>query len=158
MENKTSISRFNLWTVQQSIHTNCMTVVAVTQIRDTVLNKCHRIQQDSNNFSLATFILLSSLLGTCRSATAHFFSLSLVTVPEVFAKINSAQLSHQVANVIKMSLVGINLWSFSNTYSKEIIWQNVTLWNLTSLIEFNKMLFAVSITSIFCISRMMSRG
>ena len=36
-----------------------------------------------------------SLLGTRRSAIGQFFSVSLVTVPEVFAKVNSPQfLSH----------------------------------------------------------------
>ena len=32
-----------------------------------------------------------SLLGICRSAIGHIFSLPLVTVPKVFAKVNSAQ-------------------------------------------------------------------
>ena len=39
--------------------------------------------------------VLGSLLGTCRSAIGRFFflALALVTVPEVFAKVNSAQFS-----------------------------------------------------------------
>ena len=36
-------------------------------------------------------LFLGSLLGTLRSAIDQFFSLSLVTVPEVFAKVNSIQ-------------------------------------------------------------------
>ena len=40
-------------------------------------------------------VFLGSLLGTCRSAIDRFFfvALALVTVPEVFAKVNSAQFS-----------------------------------------------------------------
>ena len=39
-------------------------------------------------------VFLGSLLGTCRSAIGRFFfALALVTVPEVFAKVNSAQFS-----------------------------------------------------------------
>ena len=35
-------------------------------------------------------LFLGSLLGTRRSAIGQFFSLSQATVPEVFAKVNSA--------------------------------------------------------------------
>ena len=38
-------------------------------------------------------LFLGWLLGTRRSAIGHFFSLSLVTLPEVFAKVISAQSS-----------------------------------------------------------------
>ena len=38
-------------------------------------------------------LFLGLLLGTRRSAIGQFFSLSFVTVPEVFAKVNSAQSS-----------------------------------------------------------------
>ena len=38
-------------------------------------------------------LFLGWLLGTRRSAIGHFFSLSLVTLPEVFAKVTSAQSS-----------------------------------------------------------------
>ena len=36
-------------------------------------------------------LFLGSLVETRRSAIGQFFSLSLVTVPEVFAKVNSVQ-------------------------------------------------------------------
>ena len=35
--------------------------------------------------------LLGSFPGTCRSGIGQFFSMSLVTVPEVFAKVNTVQ-------------------------------------------------------------------
>ena len=46
-------------------------------------------------------VFLGRLLGTRRSAIGQFFSLSLVTVPDVFAKVNSAQfpLVSKVANI-----------------------------------------------------------
>ena len=34
-----------------------------------------------------------AIVSICRSTIGQFFSLSLVTVPEVFAKVNSAQFS-----------------------------------------------------------------
>ena len=37
-------------------------------------------------------LILESLLGTRRSAVDQFVSLSLVKVPEVFSKVNSAQI------------------------------------------------------------------
>ena len=42
-------------------------------------------------------LLLGSLLGTRRSAIGQFFSLSLA-VPEVFAKVNSAQFPSRMAD------------------------------------------------------------
>ena len=41
---------------------------------------------------------LGSLLGTRRSAIGQFFSLSLTTVPEVCAKVNSAQFPSRMAD------------------------------------------------------------
>ena len=41
---------------------------------------------------------LGSLLGTRRSAIGQFFSLSLTTVPEVCAKVNSAQFPSPMAD------------------------------------------------------------
>ena len=38
-------------------------------------------------------LFLGWLLGTRRSAIGHFFSVSLVTVPDVFAKVNLAQIA-----------------------------------------------------------------
>ena len=41
---------------------------------------------------------LGSLLGTRRSAIGQFFSLSLTTVPEVYAKVNSAHFPSRMAD------------------------------------------------------------
>ena len=54
-------------------------------------------------------LFLGSLLGKCRSTIGHFFP-SLVTVPEVFAKVYSAQFS-SLSKVANYKLGSSDVWN-----------------------------------------------